>query len=253
MLGPWLLAARPAAAARRLGGRPLGRRNPAAVPPPPAPVTGVRPFGGMFAGLALGALLPAAGARWWAVVLAAVLFAAALALVVGLTRARSRVARRRFEPPRAYDTTLLGQEAYHPVHRAEGLKPAAAVTGPPDVDARAWLAAARALYERLQQAWDGADLEQLRASTTPELFEQLRTEIEARAEQPRRTEVVTLNAVLLDLRPDGDGLLASVEFAAMEREQAWAGARPSREIWNFIGRRDAPEQLRLAGIQELVP
>ncbi len=160
-------------------------------------------------------------------------------------------------PLGAYDAGQVGQESYQSVHRFEGMQPASSdpaktYAGIPDsFDQRAFLNKAREHYYLLQQAWDAGDLPGIESYTTSEMFGQLRTEIEQRGSIPNKTDVVTLEAVLLDLHEKDGQYLASVEFSGLVREESWGGAQPVREIWNLVKPTAGTSGWLLAGIQQL--
>ncbi len=178
---------------------------------------------------------------------AAAVFAAIAAWLLWRTRRTPRV------PPRdwgrGYDLTQLGQESYQAVQRFEGL----AVTRTPRADGfdeAEFLAQARQRYLDLRQAWDAGDLQPLRASTAPALYANLQAELAARSNSGGRTEVVTLQALLLELRVLDDAQHASVEFAGLVREGGWGGAQPVREVWQLV-RPVAGGDWTLVGIEAL--
>jgi predicted lipid-binding transport protein (Tim44 family) len=160
-------------------------------------------------------------------------------------------------PRGAYDATQLGPESYLPQQRFEGMQaPAGSSTAsqssiPSDFDQRAFLNKAREHYYQLQKAWDAGDLHGIETYTTPELFAQLRTEIEQRDSTQNQTDVVTLEAVLLDLQEQAGEYRATVEFSGLVREESWGGAQPVREMWNLVKPVSGNGGWLLAGIQQL--
>ena len=148
-----------------------------------------------------------------------------------------------------YDLTQLGQESYQPAQRFEGLGSARAA--PIDgFDETAFLAQARQRYLELHQAVDDRDLAPLRARTTPDLYASMQAALAASASGGSRTEVVTLQALLLELRARDDEQRASVEFAGLVRDRGWGGAQPVREVWQLIRPASGGDWV-LAGIETL--
>jgi len=136
-----------------------------------------------------------------------------------------------------------------------GFGPPAAPTRPSmpaGVDEQEFLAGAKALYTRLQASWDARDLEDIRRFTSDEVF----TEIARQAGEdgsPGRTEILVIEARVLEARTLGTETVVSVLFDAMLREGgAAARADQVREVWHV--RRDetdpAPQWI-LEGIQQL--
>jgi len=99
-------------------------------------------------------------------------------------------------------------------------------------DGPAFAEGAKDHYIRLQAAWDQADWHDIRTYTTPQLFAELQQEHGRSATQGQYTEVVTLNAELLQAQRDGDLVLASVRFSGLIREEADGPAQPFDEVWH---------------------
>jgi predicted lipid-binding transport protein (Tim44 family) len=110
---------------------------------------------------------------------------------------------------------------------------------------------AKASFIRLQTANDRADLGLIRDYTTPEMFAKLKKRIETRGNEPQQTDIVTLDAEVLDVAMKDDSATASVRFSGLLREKDFGGpARPFYEIWNVQKRLDQPKSVwLLAAIQ----
>lgn len=115
-------------------------------------------------------------------------------------------------------------------HDALDLTPAAEV--PAGFDERGFLAGARIAFGDLQKAWDARDLAEIRGLTTDTMFGELQDRIKAVAAD-NRTDVLKLEAELLEVREVGDMLEAVVLFDAVMREDVDAQARQVREVWHF--------------------
>lgn len=242
---------------------PAPVRQPGAASPQRQPGRWGGILGGLAAGLGLAALFHALGmAPGLSSVLGSMLMVALLALaafwVIGLLRRKAgrqptEPLRYATAPGQGYDTSALGVESRMPAQWTPASLPASAAVGgiPADFDRDAFLASAKQHYLRLQQAWDAADLDSLGTFTTPDMFDALAGELKARGMAPNKTEVVTLEAALLDLKETADDYLASVEFSGLVREETWGGASPVREIWNLVKPRDGSTGWLLAGIQQL--
>jgi predicted lipid-binding transport protein (Tim44 family) len=261
-----LAIAMPDAEARRLGGgRSLGvQRNvsapPAAAPVKPAqaaPVTaGAAASGGKWApvlgGLALGGLLGAffAGNPLLGTILSALVIAllalAALALVRVLRAPRAA------RPALQYSG--LGSEtvAAPPPSQAAGFDARfpggpARVHVPAGFDIAGFLRAAKENFIRLQMANDSGRLVELRDMTTTGMFETLRADAGA----GRQTDVVILNADLLEVTTEGGRHWASVRFSGLVREAPGAEPASFEEVWNLMKPADGSSGWLLAGIQQM--
>jgi predicted lipid-binding transport protein (Tim44 family) len=119
----------------------------------------------------------------------------------------------------------------------------------PDVDE--FLRVARQSFVRLQQAWDAADLAALAALTTEPLLDELRDQLAERGPGPNHTEVLALDARLLDLQELNEAFVASVEFSGLIRERLDDGAAPFRELWMLAKIKSAGRGWQLARVQSL--
>ena len=110
---------------------------------------------------------------------------------------------------------------------------------PADFDAAAFERIAKMIFIRLQAANDKSDVNDLRAFTTPELFSSLKLDLQDRADAPQQTDVVTLNAELLDFAQENERQIVSVRFHGLIREEARNGAEPFDEVWHLVRPTDA--------------
>jgi predicted lipid-binding transport protein (Tim44 family) len=127
----------------------------------------------------------------------------------------------------------------------------AAATLPPDFDAAAFLRHAKTYFIRLQAAWDKADINDIREFTSPEMFGELRLQLQERGASANHTDVVSLNADLLGIETGANDYLASVRFNGMIRESENAPAEPFTEIWNLSKPLSGQGGWVLAGIQQV--
>jgi predicted lipid-binding transport protein (Tim44 family) len=119
-------------------------------------------------------------------------------------------------------------------------------------DGSSFAEGAKTHFVRLQAAWDKGDFRDIRDYTSPELFAELKRERDKLGEESHYTEVVTLNAQLLETRREGDQLVASVHFTGLVREEEGASANALSEIWHVVHDWDAPQgDWLIAGIQQV--
>lgn len=122
---------------------------------------------------------------------------------------------------------------------------------PADFDVEPFLMHAKRSFIALQAANDARDLEDLRAYTTPELFTELSQQIDERGDAAQQTEVVFVDAALLDVTTQGNQAIASVRFTGELREAPDAPAESFDEIWHVQKDLDDPDSAwLLAGIQQ---
>jgi predicted lipid-binding transport protein (Tim44 family) len=122
---------------------------------------------------------------------------------------------------------------------------------PADFDAPSFLRHAKTYFIRLQAAWDKADINDIREFTTPEMFAELRLQLQERGASANHTDVVSLEAELLGVEKAGDEYLASVKFSGLIKEAENAPAEPFTEAWNLTKPASGQGGWVLAGIQQL--
>ena len=91
---------------------------------------------------------------------------------------------------------------------------------------------AKVLFNRMQVAYDQKNLQDLTAFTAPEVFGEIKMQLDERGDAPNKTEVVTLNAELLDVSKQFDSTIASVHFTGTIKEND-APLTQLDEIWHF--------------------
>lgn len=104
---------------------------------------------------------------------------------------------------------------------------------PAGFDPESFLTGAKAAFRQLQQAWGSRDLAEIRGLTTDKVFEEIQRQVEA-SDDLNDTEVLKLDAELLDVREVGNELEALVLFDAILREGAEQQAAQVREVWHFV-------------------
>jgi predicted lipid-binding transport protein (Tim44 family) len=269
-------------AAKRLGGaRSLGtQRNvtstpPAATPAKPAQAQQMQQsaapaaaqpaasgmskwmplLGGLALGGALGWLMGAngMGGLMVGILLAGLLVFAAIFVVRMLMQKRG-------ETPQRMQYAGMGNEtvAAPPPSQAAGFDaPAApapsgvAANVPADFDVAGFLRGAKLNYMKLQIANDQGNLEELREFTSDALFEELKKDVQARGNEKQQTDVLALNADLLEVVTEGDKHWASVRFSGTVRESPGDAPTGFEEVWNLAKPVSGSQGWQLAGIQQM--
>jgi predicted lipid-binding transport protein (Tim44 family) len=149
-------------------------------------------------------------------------------------------------------------QAFQPVQPAgsvsldKGASPAHTPWGvPPDFDTEAFLRHAKSSFIRLQAAWDKGDVNDLREFTTPEVFAELKMQIQERGPNADFTDVVSIDAQLLGIEQTATDYLASVQFNGLIRSAPNAEPEPFAEVWNMSKPLHGNGGWVLAGIQQL--
>lgn len=121
---------------------------------------------------------------------------------------------------------------------------------PRDFDRDGFERIAKMIFIRMQTANDNADLNDLRNFTTPEVFADVRLELQERGAAAQQTDVEQVDAEVLDFAQDADQQIVSVRFQGRVREEAAAEAVPFDEIWHLVKPLDDSRNWAIAGIQQ---
>lgn len=256
------------AEAKRLGGgKSIGKqresisqqatpKQPAQAPAPaPAQAAGGGKWLGPLAGLAAGGLLAALflggafeGIQFLDVLMLALLIGAAFFIFRMLRRPAESAQR----PMQYSGLSGAGQVPSQFESGAGGgvaARPAANI--PAGFAVEPFVRSAKTSFIRLQAANDARDLDDIRGYTTPEMFAEIKMQIEERGNEPQKTDVAALNAELLEVVTEGDWAIASVRFSGMIRENTTA-PESFDEIWHVQkDLRDPKAVWLIAGIQQV--
>ncbi len=132
----------------------------------------------------------------------------------------------------------------------------AAATGtvgyvPADFDVAGFVRNAKVSFIRLQAANDVGNLDDIREFTTPEMFAEIRMNLAERGDAVQETDVVSIEAQVLDVAEEAARYIVSVRFTGLVREDRDAAAEPVDEIWHMVKPRDGRGGWVLAGIQQV--
>jgi predicted lipid-binding transport protein (Tim44 family) len=274
-------------AMQRDGGAPAGQQaapgaqrpgQPAAAPAAqPQGNRWLGPLAGLAAGIGLAALASHLGfGEGLASIMMIVLFAVIALVVIRMIMARRSQSA---QPQPAYAGAAAGQAPaqspaasaqsgntlFSPVSQpaaaplAAGAGPveatatSAASTGlrvPANFDIAGFVRNAKVQFIRLQASFDSGNLNDLREFTSPEMFGELRMQIEDRKGAANVTEVVSVEAEFLGVDSSDTEHMASVRFYGVIREAVGAPAQSFDEIWNLTKPVHGAGGWVLAGIQQ---
>ena len=131
---------------------------------------------------------------------------------------------------------------------ATGAGPVAALVLPGGMAAADFERLAKMVFIRLQAANDSGNVDDLRKFTTPELFASLRLDMQERGSAPQQTDVVQIDAQVVDTARENGQDIVSVRFHGLIREVATAGAEPFNEMWHLVRAADGQGDWAIAGI-----
>lgn len=103
---------------------------------------------------------------------------------------------------------------------------------PAGFDEQGFLREAKVKFIRLQVAYDQNNLQDLNEFTAPEVFAEIKMQLDERGDEPNKTEVVNVEAQLLDVSRQADSLMASVHFTGLIKENNDPVIKLD-EIWHF--------------------
>jgi predicted lipid-binding transport protein (Tim44 family) len=122
---------------------------------------------------------------------------------------------------------------------------------PRDFDTAGFERIAKMIFIRLQAANDSGDLNDLRAFTTPEMFASIKLDLQERGGVAQQTDVVRIDAQVLDVATEADRQVVSVRFHGLIREDSSGGAAPFDEVWHLVKPTDGSREWAIAGIQQM--
>ncbi len=244
-------------AARRLGGggnsgmqrsQPLKRD---AAPQQAGAGRWLGPLAGLAAGIGLAALFSHFGLGEAFSSFVMMLLIAAVAFFV------LRLLLRRLQPqapPLRYAGGHDGRPAYPAPAAGTAVSAAVAsrtrISLPPGIDIDNFVHSAKVNFLRLQAANDAGDIEDIRAFTTPEMFAEIKLQMQERGTAPQKTDVMKLDAELLEFTAEFRQYIASVRFSGTIRETPGGAPEAFDEIWHITKPIDDSRNWAVAGIQQ---
>ena len=152
------------------------------------------------------------------------------------------------EPALGNASTSAGSSAFAPA----ALSTAVATQNhiPADFDTAGFERIAKLIFIRMQTANDAADLNDLRNFTTPEMFASIRLELQERGASAQQTDVVKVDAQVLDVAQEAERQIVSVRFHGLIREEKDGAAADFDEVWHLVKPLDDSRSWAIAGIEQ---
>ncbi len=235
---------------------PAQQQKQAAPATPAQQPSGMSRWLGPLAGLALGAGLMAlfmnnglAGALAGILMIMAII-AVAVFVVRLLLRGRT------VQQPLQYAAAGAAEPTISALPGGAGAQSVAATTDasarqlPAGFDAAEFVRHAKLNFVRLQDAYDKRDLATMRDFLAPEVYREIEADIQAAGTASQKTDVVTLDAEVLDVITEDDLYVVSVRFSGLIREQEGGGLAPLNEIWHLQKPVSGRSGWLIAGIQQ---
>jgi predicted lipid-binding transport protein (Tim44 family) len=238
-------------------------------PPPVAPAPSgasrwLGPIAGLAAGLGLAALMSHFGLSegFGSVLLIALLVMGAIFVLRAFLGRRQAPGALQYAGPgddtrsddrRASAPEWTAPQTANPSVAAEATAPKFGVTSKPlpqGFDAEGFAKEAKRQYIQIQRSYDEGDRAALASVMTSEMNTEIGRELDERVvHQP--TEIVTLDASVLDVSEEDDKYWVSVRFTGLMREQGEPLPKSVDEIWNLTKPVKGSSGWLLAGISQL--
>jgi predicted lipid-binding transport protein (Tim44 family) len=154
-------------------------------------------------------------------------------------------------PSGSASTSSGEKSAWDTLNSAPSGAPSPGVSIPEGFDVDEFLSGAKAAYTRLQQSWNNRDIDDIRNFTTREVFAEIKRQ-QASAPMLGQTELIQVDASLLEVREEGEDTVCSVLFDVLLREDS-SSPQPSQiqEIWHFSRPSSGQGVWLLEGIQQV--
>lgn len=125
----------------------------------------------------------------------------------------------------------------------------AAASLPAGFDAEGFIRQAKVNFLRMQAANDAGNLDDIREFTTPEMFAEIKLDIDERKGAIQKTEVTLLESEVLDAREEDNRYVVSVRFHGLIKENSDTPAAFD-EIWHLTKPASGKGGWLVAGIQQ---
>ena len=248
-------AGKPAAA-------PAATAAPAAAPAKPAGMSRfLGPLAGLAAGLGIAALLShfGMGEGMANMLLILALVMAAVFVVRWLMSKRAPASGMQYAgatpgsaaPGKLDPAPAQFEAAGVPGTQSAGAAAAVARNIPADFDVEGFLRQAKLNFVRLQAANDRGDMDDIRQFTSPEVFAEIKMQYQERGNKSQETDVMQLNAELLEVVTEDGRHIASVHFSGQLREETSAAPEAFAEVWHLAKPVDGSRAWNVAGIQQV--
>lgn len=228
---------------------PAAARAPAAAQPSRS---WLGPIAGLAAGLGLAALAShfGFGEELANIMMIALLAFAAMAIIGFIMRKRAGQQATMAGAGAPYNASTYADQSQYQVTQSMG-SAIGTSNVPAGFDTEGFIRNAKVGFIRLQAAHDAGDLADIREFTSPEMFAEIRMDLDQRNGLPQKTDIVSLNAEILDIAQDANRYIVSTRFSGMLREEANAAPVAIDEIWHLTKPINGQGGWVLAGIQQV--
>jgi predicted lipid-binding transport protein (Tim44 family) len=153
--------------------------------------------------------------------------------------------------PHRFEVAMPARTSESMIGSAIGANVASTRAIPADFDTAGFARNAKVQFIRLQAANDAGDLDDIREFTTPEMFAELKMDLSERPASSPSTDVVSLQAEVVDVVEEATRYTVSVRFTGTVREEKASPAEAFDELWHLTKPREGNGGWQLAGIQQM--
>ncbi len=151
--------------------------------------------------------------------------------------------------PSSASAADLSQAA--PLQSAPSLRTVSQAFVPATFDSEGFGRIAKMIFIRLQTANDTRNLDDLRSFTTPEMYAAIKLDLQDRGDLEQHTDVVRVDAQVLDVAEEDGRQIVSVRFHGLIKEDDPAAeATPFDEVWHLVKPLDDSRNWAIAGIEQ---
>jgi predicted lipid-binding transport protein (Tim44 family) len=152
--------------------------------------------------------------------------------------------------PKRFDVAMPGSTGGSQIGSQIGSALSSPSAIPADFDSAAFERNAKVQFIRLQAANDACNLDDLREFTTPEMFAELRMDITDRGAVTSKTEVVQVDASVLEVQEEANRYVVSVRFNGTVQESGTPQPEAFDEVWHLVKARTGAGGWLVAGITQ---
>lgn len=154
------------------------------------------------------------------------------------------------QQPKRFEVAMPGSAGGSHIGSQIGSALASTSAIPADFDSAAFERNAKVQFIRLQAANDACNLDDLREFTTPEMFAELRMDITDRGAVVSKTEVVHVDASVLEVLEEANRYVVSVRFNGSVQENGTPQPEAFDEVWHLVKPRAGAGGWLVAGITQ---
>ncbi len=119
-----------------------------------------------------------------------------------------------------------------------------------DFDEAGFVRQAKINFIRMQAAYDAGNLDDIRSFTTPDVFAEVKMQLDERADGGQQTDVVDLTADVIEVVRESERYIVSVRFHGLIRETRDAAPESFDEVWHLTKPVTADGGWLISGIQQ---